>query len=713
MFKMKKERKIMRRLFCDWHMPSFLENLDIDAEYFIGQAVKSGAQSLNFMCKSAFGNCLYPSEIEYVHPAVKKKGDIFGKVCKLAKERGLEFIAYYNMTLNDLLAADHPEWKQVDRNGNKLKSFGYHVFCMNNKLFRERAFRTIEEITRKYDIDGFYFDMQYFNPAGCFCPSCKEKFLANFGYELNPEAFKSVKNWLDFEEFQRLSRKDFILSARNKARNIKPELIFTWNHSGLMEESHIELDAEVDLLGSEAHPPHYSECMVKSKWMQLSGKPFGFCMPETIHSWGDWTLVNPETLKTMCGITMAHGGSIEINHVPMPDGSYKGRVFDGVYEVIGDTLSWLKEREEYCVKKESVPVTAVLHSIDNLRLKLAFDHLHGHHNKYSPSESRNIADYALGCENTSLATRLLSALHIPTDVLYNENTLGRLNEYELLMLPNTGYINDGLAEQVKAYVREGGCLLSTYSTSLLNEKGEMLKNFKLSDVFGVDFERVSDYSVNYIDRFTDGIGNGIPAHPILIKDAGYNENPVYKSLYCRLHNSAKAAAFFTEPAIETNLESGYHIYHDHSPAGKVTDIPAVIINRYGKGCSIFMPFPLLQTYKLYASPWLKALVKNSLVEIGIPGKVAIEASSNVQVVMTKDAVSWYLHLQNIAREADSILIDGKIPSGEVSCRLKTDLKIESVENVLSKEKITFKKNGDFTSFTIPSVKEHEIIRIKF
>jgi hypothetical protein len=57
----------------------------------------------------------------------------------------------------------------------------------------------------------------------------------------------------------------------------------------------------------------------------------------------------------------------------------------------------------------------------------------------------------------------------------------------MLLLPENGLLDAGLAEDIREYVRNGGSLLAFGHASLLDEMARPRRNFALSDVFGADF----------------------------------------------------------------------------------------------------------------------------------------------------------------------------------------------------------------------------------
>jgi len=692
----------MRQIFCDWHMPNFLPEIKIDYDEYFENIKKTGAKTLIFMAKSAHGNCLFPSKIGITNKTMK--GDIFGEIAKRSKKMGLQFIAYYNMVLNNELVKIHPEWRQVNSNFKPLKLYGYETFCMSNEDFKEHVCQHMEEIARNYEIDGFFLDLQYFHPDGCFCESCKNKFKETFGCELDAKKFTTARHWLNFYDFQVKIRTDFILSAKKRCDAIKPNLIWTWNGSGNPSFSIFpDLDIHADFLCTEAHPPDYLAADVNVRYGKASGKPFVLMMPEGQGSWGDWTLTTPETFKGLSAISISHGGALNIDHVPYPCGGYGGKVPAPVWETVTETFNWVEKREKFCADKETVPIVGCLHSIKNLKIFKALSKIGKGPNLELEEETHN-SEIAL--------TQILMESHIPLDFL-NEDSLERLNEYELLILPHIPYVNEKLANQLKEYVRNGGNLLATYQTSLMNENGKMLSNFSLSDLFGLDLIKTSDYSVSYLDRLDNNIFSSVPKMPLLLKDIEGGKNPENHVLYCRVHPEARILGYITDPIIESDFSKGYHIYHDHAPPGKCTDYPGIVVNNFGKGKTVFLPVPFFKAYRSKRSPFLKEVLRKVIVEeLRVSKKIQVEAPVSVEVVLMQDEKGWLLHLIHIQKETNSIYLEMFERKEPIKVRVSPCWKVADIHQCLSGEKIPFKKTGSWIDFMINSIIDHHIVRIQ-
>ena len=694
-----------RRVLCDWQMPECVPEVRLDAKYFVDQLVRMGVKSLLFTAQSAHGNCLYPSKVGYTNRIMQ--GDIFGEVCRRAKDAGLEFIAYYNQTLNILLEKEHPGWQQVQQVKDLQKPVrfeSYPMFCMNCAPYRELVFRQMEEIAGLYAIDGFMLDLNYFGTM-CFCRWCRAKFKARYGYALDYKTLESLQHSLDYGEFRRDSRREFTMESMARCRAVKPELTFTWNHCGDISLSQIELDAQASYAGVEGL------CSVPCKWIVASGKSFEVWISEGIGSWGDWTVTTAASIKAQCSVALAHGGAACMNHVAPPCGDYGGRVAPGVYDLMSVAMQWVARREKLCLSKRSVPVMAVLHSVENTRLAEACGFQQEAEAQCGSPVSAK--PEAIGPMNSVLAATLLKDLQLPVDFIFHEKAMDNIGQYEAVLIPNMGYVPEDVANRLRAYVAGGGKLIATYNTSLLDARGSALGNFTLADLFGADFKRRSAFSVAYLDDFQETLGRGLPDLPILVRMAEYQQKSPHRVMYCKLRRGARALACFAEPILESDWDRGYHIYHDKAPPGKRTRWPAVILNRYGKGLCAFLPFPLLQSYERH-NIWLLPLAGNLLRLMGASRRCQVQGNPAVEVVLKEDAQGWLLHLLHLPvhKQANANFANGAAPSGPVTCRLRPPWPAAAVEYALGRRALPFARAGRAVVFKVPEVHIHKIIRIR-
>ncbi len=699
-----------RMLFCDWHMPNFLPEIRIDYDEYFDEVRRTGAQTLIFMAKTAHGACLFPSEVGVTNRTMA--GDLFGEIAGRAKAQGLEFIAYYNVVLSWELGRLHPEWSQLDREGRPLRMFLYPCSCMSNDEFADYVGAHMAEIVRKYPIDGFFLDLQYFAPEGCFCVSCRRMFRERFGYDLAPGAFEAAQ-WLDLYTYQAEVRERFIAALRERcdaeraSGPARPGLSWSWNGSGSPFSISATLHHGADYLSTEAHPPEYLHADHATRYCEGLGKPFTLFMPESQGSWGDWTVTTPETIKGLSAIALAHGGSLNVNHVPYPCGDHGGKVPRVVWDTIAEVFAWVAERERFCTGKRPVPVVAVLHSAHNARMLQALARA---------GKGGHWAGETYGNEHA--LAQLLMETHVPWELRQEDVPLEELRGYELVILPYVPYVSGELAGRLRAYVDGGGKLLASYHTSLFGECGERLGNFTLADLFGVDYVEESRYSVSYLDRLDELFRPDVPDMPLLLKDAASVRssaapglNPANHVLYCRPRGGARALAYIADPIIESNFETGYYVYHDHAPPGYGTEYPGIVVNTCGQGRVVYMPVPLFQAYRSKKSPFLKRLFAKLVGDVlGVSERIRLQAPVSVKTSLQQDEEGWLLHLVHLQKETDSMYVDSFQRSDAIAVRVRPGWPVAAVEECVSGRALEFHSRDGWTEVTIPGVRDHLIVR---
>lgn len=689
-----------KMLFCDWHMPGFLPEVTIDYEEYFDQIRRTGAQSLIFQVKTAHGAAFAPTEVGFTNKAMQ--GDLFGEVCHRAKAAGLEFIAYYNMVLSWELHERHPEWEQVGQDGTPLRMFLYPTQCMSNEAFGEHVRAHMAEVTERYPIDGWFLDLQYFSPEGCFCAACQEKFRARFGYELKPEDFM-IENWLDFYSYQVDRREQFIRAAMDQCNSVRPGLSWSWNGCGNPVSISETLHLGADYLSTEAHPPEYLHADHATRYCEALGKPFTLFMPESQGSWGDWTVTTPETIKGLSAIALAHGGSLNINHVPYPCGDYAGKVPQPIWDTITETFRFVAEREKYSRGKHPVPVVAVLHSPRNARLLTAM----------ARTKQWQHLQYETFSTEHALA-QLLMETHTPWEIRIEDMPLEDMKRYELLILPYVPHVSDELAAKLREYVRGGGKLIASYHTSLFNAAGQQQDNFALADLFGVDYESTSPYSVSYLDGLDPLFAPEVPAMPLLLKDAASGAlNPRNHVLYTRAREGGRVLAWTMDPVVESDFEGGRFVYHDHAPPAYRTAFPGIMLNRFEAGQVIYLPSPFFKAYATKRSPFLREVFRKLVQQVlGVSQRVHLTGPVSIKHALLEDEDGWLLHLIHAQKQTDSMYLDSFYRPDPITVRVRPGWVVQEAKELLSQEAYEVRQDGEWNEFTVPGIRDHLIIRIK-
>lgn len=164
--------------------------------------------------------------------------------------------------------------------------------------------------------------------------------------------------------------------------------------------------------------------------------------------------------------------------------------------------------------------------------------------------------------------------HIPHDfILDDQVSKERLQKYRLVILPNVRCMSAGEMELLKDYVREGGNLLATYTTSLYDLEGKERPELGLAELFGVTYagKRENTRKDNY--QFIQSKN-----HPIVSPDSPHTE---------LLFNAG--FTLLTKPVAGAEVICTLVPTVHNQPPDKAwveqlsSEFPTIVQNTYGKG----------------------------------------------------------------------------------------------------------------------------------
>ena len=682
-----------KRLLFDWHIPDFGDPIRLDVPAYLAAVDRMKPETIYLMGKSAFGCTYYDDAMGFHNRALKQ--DIFAELVEPLRQRGIEVIAYFNITLNDVAGKAHPEWHQVDPEGKAVVKYTYRQLCMNSP-YRDLLYSMMCDLAGKYAVDGFWFDLAYMHEEGCFCACCREGFREDAGCELTPDIAEDAAALALFHRFRRDTRRRFIEDAIAGLLKVRPGLRFGFNHAGDMAFAQPETDRAASWLSREFHPPIFSRGGMDARYMRAGGKPFELMLPESLGSWGDWTVMTKGTMCTMAAISVAHGGAPIIGHVAYPSGDYAGKVAPAVVETISDAFAFMDARAEFCRDAVSVPVGACFYSAEDF---------------WAGQTRGGLAQQPGNYHTLRGMTNLLADNNLQFDVL-SEETLGRLGEYEYLVVGETEYVSAATESALRRYVEEGGTLIATGRTSLSDRLGRAEKRFGLGDLLGVEYAGESPFSVSYLDALDKGITGGLPEMPLLLKASRLHDVvPKVRSQRCRAADGTEVWARFTDPALEPDLAAFRHIYHMHCPPASRTDWPAIVHRRVGKGRTLYVAGPLCSAYGYTSSPWLRRLFLNLLAAMGLPRALRVDGPAGIETSLMRQGDRWLLHLVPAATECPNSI---QAAEGRYIDRVRvrvTKPGVKSVRLVPSGAALEFRATAEGVEFGVPAFREWMIVEI--
>ncbi|MDF2659484.1 MAG: hypothetical protein K0Q94_2275 [Paenibacillus sp.] len=681
-------KRTFRRGLFDFHAGEAIPEVTVDVEQYMAGAAAAGIQTITFMTKDAFGNSYYDTRIG--HKNAKLKGDLLAEAVEAAKRQGIRLIAYYNVGLNTHVAQQNPDYRQRTADQQPVsEAFGfYDLLCMNSP-YRDHVYGQLDEIAKKYEVSGFFFDISYVWANSCYCGYCQSRYKSRYGYTMPVSPQPGTKDMAQWQAFRRDIRLHFMRDAATRLKAVNPDLLIGWNHAGDPRFGQVEADQYADYFTSEFHPPHYAYGSLLARWKRSFGKPFELMMPSEMGSWGEWTLAPTPTLMTTAAIAVANGGSISFGHVAYPSGEYKGVVPAPVMCAIGEANAWVKSMEPWLLEAESEPMVAVLYDIGNKRM---------------------LENSALACckneDHLQGIHRILTEGHIHFDIIDETHLLEKLERYELLIVPDQAYLSEAVQHRIRKYVQDGGRLLASGRTSLYKADGERETDFGLADLFGVQFQDVSTYSLSYLDSIDASIAEGVPNMPILLKQEGQPSLRIVST-------SGEVLCGFMEPAVETTVKR--HVYHQHAHPALSTPDPAITVQTVGQGACLYMAGPIEASYWSSGSPWLRTVYLNSLRKLYPNPRVVVQAPLSVEVnVMRQRKLSRLIvHLINV-REDKAAGSKSFIEEIAPVMNIKVSIGGQASRVLLLPEgqELEFTKEQERISFVVPRMNLHAAVVVE-
>jgi hypothetical protein len=595
--------------------------------------------------------------------------DMIGEIIKSCRKRDIKVIAYFNVMVSEVAVKYHPEWLLTRENGHKR-----NIVSLFSGYFEEMLLPQLEEFNTNYKVDGLFFDfLRIDDPEDV---HAKKKFCTETGEEY-PKSVES-SSWSKYINWLLDEGKRFRHEAIEAIHRANPETLVSVNWSYVYRQPEIPPE-NIGFLSLDILPQDQVNegSFIAKNWATLD-KPFDIMNSAFLGWWGDWGVKPAETMKQECATAMANGGRTWIGYQIRPEFV----VEKALMEEFKKTFEFVKEREDICNDTKIVPYIAVLtsssdHFTDGPKLMLHGRSLRGAH-------------------------KMLMESGFHFNILFEETLLDKLEEYQVVILPDQRYINPKLSEALRKFVRNGGCVIGTQLTSTLDENFNFTGNYLLSDLFGIEYIGSYDYNHSFI----------VLKDELLKRDVLDMPHQAFGECVLVKETSAKVLADLWEPLL---LEDGRYI-HQSSPQGKYTGSPAITVNTFGEGKAVFLSNDIFGAYYIRPQWNLKNIFRNLLNEV-IPEKlVEVEAPSNVEVVLAEKDGAKQVHLVNHYRDKSignsNTIVENVLPVYDIKVRIRADQRPGSVELMPGKEDLSFEYNSGYVSFVIPKLHIYSIAVIE-
>ena len=553
-----------------------------------------------------------------IPPHANVDNDRLPRFLELAHQRGILILSYYPVIYTKPLKPLHPEWLMqfLDNGRPEIENLGW--FCFNSP-YRDWLPEYLIEWLDNLDIDGFYFDdtnygsheARPFSPSCC-CGYCEKLFREETGLELPRKVDFDSLDFRHFVNWRYEKMKDFMHHLFRRIRAKYPDVILDmnsyirptadWTDGHPLNSFHLEDVGGYFFVETfrSLREPNFT-----AKVLRSTGTPFGLFrnVTQSLQEFGGAPY--PETFSpAIAGLAAIANG-----------GAPCGNPFDGPTILHKDTVksvfSEFKKRVDY-IKGDTVKYVALHYSQQN--------------RDFRPSElPKNMGQayfHEIGQKDAYGAYEILNRSHLLFDFVLDERLNDEtLSQYRLLFLSNSACLSDEQCETIRRFVYEGGTLIATHETSLLDEFGRERGKFALSDVLGVEYQGprggTNDHSIIYV-----------PHDAELSREFGY--------VICFYGQESAASVL---PGADLHVLCTRSCLEDERPLNDFdprmdydSSEPAITMHGFGKGRAIYICGDVGGAYMNNPYPPLKRLVANLVkrrpppIEFEMPEAIEVTAA---------------------------------------------------------------------------------------
>lgn len=558
------------------------------------------------------------------------------------------------------MSEKYPEIRRVSPALVRDETGGRHNHCYTSPLYREKVKAIDTALAQRFAAHPGVILWHLSNEYGgvCYCPQCQAAFREwlkkKYGSldRLNHEwwtAFWShtYTGWeqihapvpngetnthgltLDWKRFTTDQVIDFMKLERDAVKAVDPDIPVTANFMYYFDDyNYFKFKDELDVISWDSYPwwRDGNNGRVASEvalWHDVmrSLKKQPFLLMESTPSVTNWTPVSrlkrPGMHMAQSMQAVAHGSnSVQYFQFRKSRGSMEK--FHGAVVDHRGTNETLEFQDVKAVGERLETIDSLYSSEVKAEVALIFD-----------TENRWAIDGAAGprncgthyVETVQAHYRALWSMGVPVDVLDEECDI---SGYKLVVAPMLYMLRAGFAQKLRSYVENGGVLVGTYLTGLVNENdlchlggwpGEGLQ-----EVFGLWNEA------------TDGLWDGETNSIVLTGGARYE----VKELCALLH--AKGA--------EVLGVYGDDFYKDK---------PALTVNEFGRGKAYYIGASAEDGFYLnfYRELVLSCGIKRALPETQLP--------DGVEACLRESKTSRYVFLQNFSGREQKV----SLPAGYV------------------------------------------------
>jgi hypothetical protein len=620
----------------------------------------------------------YPSELtfEYVNPNLRE--DMVGRVLELLHKEGIAMMGRFDFSkLNEKYAFQNPDWLYKNVKGEYVNYNGQVHTCINGPYQQEYALKILAEVLDRYALDGVFFNMigyptsDYSNNYHgiCQCNNCKKRFREFSGMTLPTVEDPKDPVFNKYQEFKRYTIDDQFTRVneliKSKGKDIAVctytvegvDIVRTESHSGMWRRQ------EWDYSGTENVKIHLNSWTNRT----VANTTVHFVDYPARHA-GEW----PHLAGRRLIQNMIHGAPLDYYMI----GRLENQEDRALMPVLKDIFHFHADNEGYFTDIHSLARVAVVRGPQD--------------------EFRGLI-------------RILSENHIPFDILHPlclepaVETPKKLEDYDVLVLPDYRNLSDADVARIDKYVEHGGRVLATGFPSTQDKLGNPLEKIRLKSA-GVEetYKLYPQEQGRYFRIF--------PEDKETLKTPSLEDIDIIylyvDFMECSLKESAKGYLGLIPMAMYGPPEKCYYT--------EVTEIPGIIENTYGKGKFVLIPWQVGRHYEYkshHAHSMIVQTALNDLLELAYDIKT--DASPAVEISLLESDRRDYtlIGMNNLSGQVGTAYHQ-PISMYDLSIDLFMDEPVKNIQLLRSDRNPRITNSNGKTSFTVPVLNEYEVVIVE-
>ena len=526
--------KIYRLLHLDAHFSRYNSiYADFDADATAQTYAKAGFQMVSYMAMD--GPSYYPTKIGTVHPGLKR--DFVGEFTRALKKHSIRCVPYVHLG----------------------------GLAWDSERFEKLGLPMLAELLELYDIDGFFLDVtsQPFLKAEAYTDNTRELYQREVGSDFPTD--DNHKNADQFRKWINRHHDAFLEKIIESVHEIKPDALLIFNGSWMIRYP-VSPPSAIQLIQWDVATPtnegvYGCSCSLEGRYLStIEGRSFSMHNVRG-RDWIEYSLREPEAFMHESAVILAACGKPYLSDNPYPSGNPDPTLT----RIYADVNRRTRDLEPYIEGQVPVKDVAVLHSADSIWSKAPYNPVTG----WMPSPAYH---------PVAGAHKALVEGHVQMLIPNSEILCKSLSEYRSLVLADQRALNPDECRAIRSFVNEGGTVVATCETGTRSQSNQILENFALADVFGVDYIETSDTSLGYLRVGEENSTDGLPVTDV----------PVVGS-YTRVKlNGADKLMDLVGPYEGVN--TGF------PPPAVDAEGPGVTIHRYGKGVVVYCAARIFDAY---------------------------------------------------------------------------------------------------------------------